>query len=199
MITKLTDDLAHWSCSNCEFKTSSDAVSKAIATIHRELEEVQSLPNNAIRIEHCEQLLSKYSSILHENHSILTTIRQQLIELFKRVDRNMYTNMPAVVLDRKLFVYRQVLNILNIFNPGLTRSRALLLYDMHFLLILSGRAKLNSNQISVDDYKKIVNETIGMLEVCSSILQWEDAQSVESVINRGVMVTLKHLRTEVCT
>lgn len=127
----------------------------------------------------------------------MTSIRQQLIEMYGRVEGYQYTNLPVALLDRKLSMCRQVMQILNTFNPGLSRSRALLLYELHLPLILSSRCRLLSKSIDDEKYKLAIHEAIAMLEECSVILQWEDLESFESVVNRSALVTLKQLRAEV--
>lgn len=157
---------------------------------------MQSLSTGAQRIELCEQLLGKYSPILHENHFILTSVRQQLIEMYGRVEGYTYNINNVALLDRKLAMCRHVMQMLDIFHPGLTRSRALLLYEMHVPLVLGGRARLAANTILGSEYKDILLEAVRMLTCCASILQWEDVDSAEAAVNAVVSATLKQLQAE---
>lgn len=155
---------------------------QANAVILEELNTVQSLKSNKLRAENLEHILCKYSTVLHENHSILTSIRQQLIEMYGRVDGYLYNTMPAILLDRKIDMCLHVMRILNVLNPGLTRSRALLQFEMHIPLVLSSRARLEANEIDGEDYKQVIKECICMLETCSDVLRWEDVGSAEGKI-----------------
>lgn len=191
------DPFAQWSCSECKFETSHAAVRQVAATIQDEITTLLRFPTMKQRIDQLEHLLSKYLQVLHENHFILTSIRQYLIEMYGRVDGYLYNNLPVVLLDRKLDLCRQVMLMLDIFNPGLTRSRALLLYEMHVPLILTARAKLLTHSLSCEQYKDRIHEAICLLEQCKAILQWEDDNSPEALINREVVVNLKQLRADV--
>lgn len=140
--------------------------------------------------------MRKYMPALHENHSILTSIRQKLLQSYGRVEGFEYNNLPLVLLDRKLLLCQQVMQILDIFHPGLTRSRALLLYEMHVPLVLVARERSRTNVIAVKEYNHIINEAIRMLETCTSILQWEDVNSLEAAVNRGAVAAINKLHLE---
>lgn len=122
-------------------------------------------------------MFKKYRSVLHPNHFIQTGLRQTLIELYGRVEGYELSDLPDILLERKIELCQNVLGVLSVVEPGKTRSRALLLYELHAPLLLLARSQYSNCLLSADQLKLKVEEVVKILEECVQILEWEDKQS----------------------
>lgn len=138
----------------------------------------------AERLEKCEQLLRKYRSVFHPQHYVQTGLRQNLIEMYGRVEGYQLQELPNVMLEHKIDLCRQVLNVLTVIHPGKTRCRAMLLYELHAPLVLIAKSAYAVGILQGDALKAKLQEAVDLLEECSSILQWEDSTTVEYTIGQ---------------
>lgn len=176
------DPKTEWKCTNCEFKTSSDAVRKALGVIQAEVAEAQAKDVGPERLQEMELLMKKYRSVLHPCHFVQTALRQNLIEMYGRVEGYEMVELPDVLLERKEELCRQVLRVLNVLEPGLSRARATILYELHVPIVLLAKSGFIAGVLDGEKLKDKLLETIGILKECVDILQYEDSQSHEGVL-----------------
>lgn len=78
-------------------------------------------------------------------------------------------------LDRKITLCREVLNILNVIQPGLNRARAMLIYEIY--TSIGAIIKKNSNMVA--NRNQHIAEAKQLLKECLTIFEWEDETSLE--------------------
>lgn len=171
-----------WKCSHCDFTTTSSAIRKVLSVIQAEVDSLQSIEFGPERLEKCEKIFRKYRGVFHPCHFLLTGLRQNLIELYGRVEGYELEELPDNLLEHKMELCQSVLNILNVIYPGKTRTRAMLLYDLHAPIVLSAKIAYATGLIQDDEFKKRLQEAVVLLEECTTILEWEDVGSVEYTI-----------------
>lgn len=176
------DDTAEWKCSHCPFKTSGTAVKKAISCIQAEVDEVLAMKFTAERLQHGEELLRKYRSVLHPLHFIQTDIRQALIEMYGRVEGYTLPELPDVILEHKIDLCQQLMRVLDTVHPGKTRARALLMYELHAPLVQTARSAFQVGLLSGEPLRQKLQKAIDLLKECSAILEWEDPSTVEATV-----------------
>lgn len=174
---------AEWKCTNCEFSTCGTAIAKAVNVMQSEIEAVASeFEPGAERLQKYEQLFKKYSSVLHPNHFIQIGLRQSLIELYGRVDGYELDDLPDDLLEHKCELIRSFLKILDIVEPGMTRIRAQMLFELHAPLLYIFKSGFSSNTLSGSELKTQIGEIINCLDTCANILEWEDPTTPEGVL-----------------
>lgn len=178
------DSAAEWNCTICEFKTSGEAIQKALGVMQAEVSDVHAMEMGSDRLQETEKLLRKYRSVLHPSHFIQTGLKQNLIEMYGRVQGYEMVELPDVLLERKEELCRQVLCVLNIFEPGLSRARAMMLYELHVPLVLLGKSALIAGVISIQTLKAKLKEAIQILDECVNILKHEDLNSQEGILGQ---------------
>ncbi|XP_050101373.1 SET domain-containing protein SmydA-8 [Anopheles aquasalis] len=195
------DENAEWKCGDCGFKTSGAAVQKAILTMHNELDELACLEYDAGRLEAYEGLYKKFRSVLHPRHFINTSIRHSLIELYGRIPGYEMVELPDVLLERKVDLCRDVLRVLDVVEPGLSRSRAMVLYELHAPLIMLAQSAFGRGEEKRDGktLKQQLEEAAAILEECGSILEWEDPTSPEGILSNVAKQSLLQLRQSIAT
>lgn len=169
-------------CSRCTFKTSGSAIQQAIKIIQAEVDDVNAMESGPARLEKCEQLCRKYQKVLHPQHFLQIALRQNLIEMYGHIVGYMLPELPDVILNHKIQLCREVLQALNIFHPGRTRSRALLMYELYAPIVFTARSQYKVGLLNGNELEAKLQEAIAMLEECSLILQWEDVTSAEFTI-----------------
>lgn len=170
-----------------------------MSIIQTEIDFVKCIDFGSERLEKCEQLFRKYRSVFHPRHYIQTELRQNLIEMYGRVDGYELQELPDVMLEHKIDLCRQVLNVLNVFQPGKTRARAMLLYELHAPLVLTARTAYVAGVLQGEALKAKLQEAVDLLEECTTILEWEDTTTVEHNIAQIGKESLTQLKESIRT
>lgn len=191
------DDEAEWKCTGCEFKTRGAAVQKAIQVMQAEIDMLSGMEYGPERLAAFEKLYKKYRSVLHPLHFIKTSIRHSLIELYGRVPGYEMPELPDILLERKIELCRDILWVLNYFEPGKTRSRAMILYELHGPIVMLAQSQYRQGILSGEPLKKKLEEAALMLQECSSILEWEDPASPEGILANVAKQSLEQLRESI--
>ena len=72
-----------------------------------------------------EGFLSRHASLLHANHFLFTSARQSLSQLYGRDERFLLNTLTMEQLERKVSICRQLLDVADVVEPGLTRIRGM--------------------------------------------------------------------------
>lgn len=102
--------------------------------------------------------------------------------MYGRVEGYQMCNLSNLFLERKQKLCKDVLSLLDVFEPGISRSRALILYEMHVPIVLQAKNSFAANEISIDELKDKLEEALKLLKECISILQYEDPKSQEGKV-----------------
>uniref|UniRef100_A0A1I8N459 Uncharacterized protein n=1 Tax=Musca domestica TaxID=7370 RepID=A0A1I8N459_MUSDO len=191
------DTNTEWKCTLCEFKTSNAAVQKALSVIQAEVADVQAMPMSGERLQETETLLKKYRVVLHPLHNIQISLKQNLIEMYGRVQGYEMVELPDVLLERKEEICRQVLRVLNVFEPGLSRTKATILYELHVPIVLLAKSGFIAGVLGGDKLKEKLEEAIAVLKECVDTLQHEDQQSHEGVLGLVAKQAMEQLMQSV--
>lgn len=157
--------------------TPSTAVDTVIATIETEIAALQELETSIETIKLCENVLAKYSKILHPNHYLLVNMKENLIDMYGWQLSNQIENDNEVIewLNRKIVLCREVLSVLNVIHPGLNRARGMTLYE----IFTSIGAVIKRNSASIVNRDQLIDESKCLLNECLTIFEWEDETSLE--------------------
>lgn len=171
------DELAEWKCQKCSFTTPGSAIQTVVTTIEGEIGQLQELETSIENIKLCENVLTKYSKILHPNHHLLVSLKENLIDMYGWQLSNQIDNDATVIecLDRKIALCKEVLSVLNVIQPGLNRARAMLIYEIY----TSIGAIIKKNSASVANRSQHIEEAKRLLSECLTIFEWEDESSLE--------------------
>lgn len=170
-----------------------------LSIIQAEIDSLQSIEFGPDRLEKCEQLFRKYRAVFHPSHYLLTALRHNLIELYGRVEGYELEDLTDDLLEHKMKLCQSVLNVLNVLYPGMTRTRAMLLYDLHAPIVLSAKISYATGMIKDAELKKKLQEAIAFLQESTTILEWEDVDSVEYAIAQIGNQSLSQLKESIKT
>lgn len=148
-----------------------------VTTIQGEMEQLQEVETSIENIKLCENVLTKYSKMLHPNHHLLVNLKENLIDMYGWQLSNQIDNDATLIgcLDRKIALCKEVLSVLNVIQPGLNRARAMLLYEIY----TSIGAIIKKSSASVANRSQLIEEAKRLLYECLTIFEWEDESSLE--------------------
>lgn len=191
------DVMAQWKCTHCEFSTSGQAVRKILMIVQNEIDQTEEIAPGAEAIEMREQLLRKYRSVFHPKHSCLISLKHSLSQLYGRVEGYNLGELPDILLERKMELCRQILEVLDVINPGESRMRGMMLYELHAPLLLLAKNEFKCGTLPAEKLKERMMEPMKLLKESAHILSREDPASPEGIIGQVAVQSLQELQNSV--
>lgn len=185
---------ADWKCSHCDFKASGGNVSKMIETVEKETLMLEYMEFDAKRLQETEKLFKRYRSIFHPHHFIQTGLRQQLIQMYGQVEGYEMLELPDVLLEHKIELIRSVLEVLNVVEPGKSRARAMMLFELHVPMVFLAKSIYAAGLLEGEPLREKFREVIKLLSECKEILEWEDPSSSEGYCAKVAATALVQLQ-----
>lgn len=164
-----------------------------IGVLQSEVEEIQQSPLDTLRLERTEDLIKKFSCILHPNHFINFSLYLNLIEMYGRVKGYEMNALSSEKIERKAKLCRLALKVLDKFEPGLSRTRATIGYELHVPIVLLATNAFEANLITEEQLSEQLEEGINLLKNCVNILQYEDESSHEGILYKVAGNALQQL------
>ncbi|XP_043275189.1 uncharacterized protein [Venturia canescens] len=193
------DSESTWKCTHCEFTTSAAAIRKVFGIIQAEVEAAEAVTGDeggsAIQIR--ETVIKKYHSVLHPNHAFLATLKYSLCQLYGRVTEYELEDLPDVVLEHKIEMCQALLKILDVIEPGYSRMRGMILYELHAPLLFIARNLWNNGVIDNAGLKSKMIEASHILKESTEILANEFGDSIESQIASAARMSLVELNESI--
>lgn len=159
-----------------------------------EIDELAYMEYGPERLESFERVFKKFRSVLHPLHFINTSIRHSLIELYGRIPGYMMQELPDILLERKIELCKDILRVIDVFEPGKSRSRAMLLYELHAPIVVLAQSEYAHGSLDGEPLKKRLQEAIALLEESSEILKWEDPTTPEGILANVAKQSMVQLR-----
>lgn len=178
----ISDEEAEWHCTSCDRVLEADAMAIVTKVMQDDVGKIVYMESGTERLESYEQAFTKYSAVLEPLHYLLTSIRQSLIELYGRVPEYRLHELSDAKLERKIALCKDIMRVLDVFEPGKTRSRAIVLYEQHAPIVVLSQSLLDQGKIDIDTMKVRFEEVVVMLEECAEILEWEDPATPEGTL-----------------
>jgi hypothetical protein len=86
-------------------------------------------------VQEVEDLLSKLSRSFHKNHFLLLSLKQDLLNIYRR--ELMTLNPQKKFLHRMLCLYEEIIDVLEIVEPGISRLKGnpRILFPISFAIV----------------------------------------------------------------
>lgn len=97
--------------------------------LDRLFDELELLDPNSIK--DFEDYLKRYANVLHQNHYLILSAKHSLCQLMGRSDGFIINELDLSQLQRKEDYCRDLLSVVNVFEPGASRLRGIICYEMH--------------------------------------------------------------------
>lgn len=159
-----------WKCLNCNINVPNEQIQLISREIRQQLQQIG--PN----IEHIEMFIAKYGRVLHPNHYLLIEMKQKLAAMIRHMSATTYDSATGYsqqsidanntpndrrlspfehLLIRKIDLCREFIPLLHILQPGISRLKAIALYEQFVPLVQI--AKLHHQQKIISDAEYLVN------------------------------------------
>ncbi|XP_058795738.1 LOW QUALITY PROTEIN: SET domain-containing protein SmydA-8-like [Phymastichus coffea] len=190
---------SQWKCTHCEFSTRGAAVNRVQKIIQGDMDqaEVYTLADGPDAIHVREQFIKKYHSALHPRHAFLIMTKYSLCQLYGRVEQYLLEDLPDIVLEHKVDMCRQLLQVLDIVEPGMSRSRGIILYELHAPLLFIARSQWTASTIDNAALKSKMIEAMAILKQAADILSLEPKGTPEAEIAEGAKQAMAQLQTSI--
>ncbi|KAG5674227.1 hypothetical protein PVAND_004207 [Polypedilum vanderplanki] len=161
------DSDANWICNKCSQENSAESIKEMLKALQGEID-------NANSIEFLENSLEEYEHLLNPNHYIMTSMKNSLIDAYGHINGYMLHEMPDILLKRKIELCDELLAILDVFERGMTRARAMILYELHTPIVLYAKSQFEIGNSTKLKYLKQLENAREILNESREILEWED-------------------------
>lgn len=130
-------------------------------------------------INQIEMFMKKYSKTLHRNHYIFLSAKHSLCQLYGKIDGFLINELSMEQLKRKEEYCRDLLEVIDILEPGSSRLRGVVFYELHAPVMMLLNDELQTGKIKVGEYKRRLRDVILILKKSHEILQHEPEGSSE--------------------
>lgn len=144
-------------------------------------------------VNQIEMFMRKYSKTLHNNHYIFLSAKHSLCQLYGKIDGFLINELSMEQLKRKEAYCRDLLNVIDILEPGSSRLRGVILYELHAPVMLQITLELQSGKIKISDFKRRLKEVIQILKMSQNILKHEPIGSSEHQMGLAGADALKQI------
>lgn len=165
-----------WTCLNCNSNQANEYVQSILRNIR--LHAHQTEPN----VEHTETFIVKYSNILHPNHYILVEMKQKLAAIIRHMiktamdsfinvsahDNSSFRTLLEKLLKRKIELCKELVPLLNILEPGISRLKAIAMYEQFTPLVQM--AKMYYQQKYINDERYLVDDSQWLGFLCMFLI-----------------------------
>ena len=114
-------------CRKCSYNVSGKAI---LILMDRLFDELEMLDPNSIK--DYEDYLKRYANVLHQNHYLILSAKHSLCQLIGRSDGFIINKLDISQLQRKEEYCRDLLNVVNVLEPGASRLRGIICYEVIF-------------------------------------------------------------------
>ncbi|XP_045604494.1 SET domain-containing protein SmydA-8 [Procambarus clarkii] len=180
---------APWACDRCRYKVSAVTVERLNKMVYMELR--QAGEDDPIKLE---TIFKKYQYVLHPQHFHLVGMKHSLSQMYGRLPGYLLPELTEAHLVRKVACCRDLLQVLDVLDPGITRLRGLTLYELHAPLLMQANRAFQNKAITKSDFQQQLHEVEGYLDRTVYCLKHEPLSSFEGEICKIARNSLQELR-----
>ncbi|XP_046657363.1 SET domain-containing protein SmydA-8-like [Daphnia pulicaria] len=188
-VRPLDEAETEWKCTRCPYNLTASVVNRVVDRLTQEFQAIG--PN---QVEKYEGFLKRHASLVHPNHFLFTSARQSLSQLYGRDERFLLNTLTMEQLERKVAICRQLLDVADVVEPGLTRIRGVTLYEMHAPMLLLARRAFEAGQISSAECQEKIEAVRVILSESAKILSLEDPASTEGAMGTAAVQSLGQIQ-----
>lgn len=134
-----------WKCLNCNATVPHEQIQLILCECRQQLEQIGPSTEHNEAFEVLNTLIAKYTPHLHSNHYLLIEMKQKLAAIIRHMNLNALDNAgqrpgahrknqpspyPVVnLLKQKIELCKEFVPLLNILQPGISRLKAIVLYE----------------------------------------------------------------------
>ncbi|KAH8388057.1 hypothetical protein KR093_011417, partial [Drosophila rubida] len=189
---RATDPLeqtADWACDRCDHRISAANLERLLDRINDDLEAI-----DVHNIPALENFLTRYREVLRPNHYLLLSAKYSLCQIYGRIEGYLLPQMSPEDVARKERYCREFLQIIDLLEPGLTRLRGLIMYELHAPIMVLAQLGMQSGQLRRPEFQRRIKEVLKLLQDSAHILQMEPPGSSEHEMGLAAADALSKMR-----
>ncbi|XP_008547423.1 SET domain-containing protein SmydA-8-like [Microplitis demolitor] len=144
------------------------------------------------RVKELENLLNNLSSMMHSNHFLIMSLKQKLLALYRKEITCL--NPKKKTLQRMMQLCKEILQVLEIVEPGISRLKGILLYEIHLPIVIIANKDYASREITSEELAERLEEAENYLKKSLSMLLIEPASTPEGILAKRALKEYKSLR-----
>ncbi|XP_055840243.1 SET domain-containing protein SmydA-8 [Episyrphus balteatus] len=180
----------NWSCQKCGFTMTAENVDGILS---RSKEEILLAKDD---IRKYENLIEKFYKVFHPNHYLIIDLKQNVAALLRTFLMNPICRPGKLVLERKTTLCEDILTVLRIIQPGISRLKAIALYEMFTSYAELNRLRFHENEINEFELLEILKQAETMLREAIRMLLYEPVNTPEGQLTKSMLKELRDLQND---
>ncbi|XP_038111924.1 SET domain-containing protein SmydA-8 [Culex quinquefasciatus] len=181
-----------WKCDKCLHELTREYVKQVFTNARNDA------MARSFEIPELEEAITRHSATLNPRNSLVLELKQTLAgELRNLCLASHPANVPRHLLQRKLELCAELLDVLRVLEPGISRLTAIGLYEYNVSLWNVARKKFETKEISAKELLDNLIKGESGLKQSISMLLFEHPTTPEGHLTKRAMQDLKELREEI--
>ncbi|XP_055627614.1 SET domain-containing protein SmydA-8 [Toxorhynchites rutilus septentrionalis] len=184
------DQNAEWKCKTCTYTVSAKNVNQLLDKLFKE---VDAIDGNSVQLY--EEFIEKYRNVLHENHYLFLSAKHSLCQLYGKIEGYLLPEMTLEQVKHKETLCRDLLTLVDKYEPGLSRLRGVVMYELHAPIMVLSQYQFQTKQITLNQLKQKLHEVRQLLSQSAEILSFETPGSPEYDMALAARGALQQMQT----
>ncbi|XP_029172034.1 SET domain-containing protein SmydA-8-like isoform X1 [Nylanderia fulva] len=148
-----------------------------------------------VDIKTIDDLLKRLSRSLHTNHFLMLALKQKLLTACRREMTSF--NPRKKIVQKMLNTCKQVYDVLDIVEPGISRSKGIMLYEIHLPMIILANQSYSAREISSEQLVCQLEEARDLLKKALTMLLLEPVTTPEGKLAKRALEELRTLNQNI--
>ncbi|XP_012537740.1 SET domain-containing protein SmydA-8 [Monomorium pharaonis] len=146
-------------------------------------------------IKKIDNLLKRLSRSLHTNHFLMLSLKQKLLTACRKEITS--PNPQKKIIQKMLDTCKEVCNVLEIVEPGISRLKGIMLYEMHLPVIILANRSYSAREISSTQLACQLEEARNLLKKALTMLLLEPPTTPEGKLVKRALEELRTLNQNI--
>nr|XP_021189756.2 SET domain-containing protein SmydA-8 [Helicoverpa armigera] len=166
--TNPLDETAPWKCEKCEHFILSKQMVWGNNALKQDLQKLnKTVPNEF------EEFIEKYSQTLHPTNHLVVQAKLALVQIYGNYKGYSLTELPNALLQRKLDLCHELLEIADKLEPGWSKFRGTLLLELQGAMTMKTKREFETGKITKAAAQDELMESLTLLQEATNILRIE--------------------------
>lgn len=135
-----------WICESCSCEMPTTEVNEILVDANNDI------LNADGDIRQMEFLIQKFSKIFHPNHYLIIDLKQSVASILKSICTTSLVPPGKAVMDRKIQLCEEILPVLKVIQPGISRLNAIAMFEYFVPLVEVAEIDYEDKVIGKDKY-----------------------------------------------
>ncbi|KAK0098482.1 hypothetical protein PV326_008080 [Microctonus aethiopoides] len=176
----------NWQCKKCRNLLSGRLIKTCLDLTKMQINQAD------VSIKELENLVKKLSSTFHPHHFLMVNLKQKLLTLYRSDCGRL--NPSKKMLCRVIELCNEILDVLEIVEPGISRLKGLMLYEIHMPIVILANRNYVAREITSEELSKQLELAENCLKRSLTMLLLEPATTPEGILAKRALQEYKALR-----